>query len=166
MNVNLSGKHFAQSDLIDHMKRVLDEVNIDPETLKLEITESVVMENVEEAHSILKQLKKLKVKLNVDDFGTGHSSLAALHRFPFDTLKIDRAFVQVMQGKAENEEIVKTIISLGKNLGMSVVAEGIETLEQFARLRSLGCDYGQGFHFSPAIEADDASSLLTQDPVW
>ncbi len=166
MNVNLSGKHFAQSDLIDHIKQVLDEKSIDPETLKLEITESVVMENVEEAHSILNQLKKLKVKLNVDDFGTGHSSLAALQRFPFDTLQIDRAFVQVMQGKAENEEIVKTIISLGKNMGMSVVAEGIETREQFARLRSLGCDYGQGFLFSPGIEAEDASSLLTQDPIW
>lgn len=166
MNVNLSGKHFAESDLIDHIKQVLDEKSLDPETLKLEITESVVMENVEEAHSILKQLKNLKVKLNVDDFGTGHSSLAALHRFPFDTLKIDRAFVQVMQGKAENEEIVKTIISLGKNLGMTVVAEGIETQEQFVRLRSLGCDYGQGFLFSPGIEADDASNLLTQDPIW
>ena len=166
MNVNLSGKHFAQSDLIDHIKLVLDQESVDPETLKLEITESVVMENVEEAHSILTELKKLKVKLNVDDFGTGHSSLAALHRFPFDTLKIDRAFVQVMQGKAENEEIVKTIISLGKNLGMSVVAEGIETQEQFARLRSLGCDFGQGFLFSRGIEAEDASTLLTEDPIW
>ncbi|MFQ5457150.1 MAG: EAL domain-containing protein [Myxococcota bacterium] len=166
MNVNLSGKHFAQSDLMDHIRQVLEEMHVTPETLKLEITESVVMENVDEAHAILTGLKKLKVKLNVDDFGTGHSSLAALHRFPFDALKIDRAFVEGVKDKGENEEIVKTIISLGKNLGMSIVAEGIETPEQFSRLRNLGCDYGQGFLFSRGLTADDATRLLERDPIW
>jgi diguanylate cyclase (GGDEF)-like protein len=166
VNVNLSGKHFAQPHLVPHIEQVLKEGRIDPRTLKLEITESVVMENVEAASSILTELKALDVQLNIDDFGTGHSSLASLHRYPFDTLKIDRSFITGMEEGTENAEIVRTILSLGSNLGMSVVAEGIENEEQLSRLRELGCTYGQGYLFSPPLASEDAQALIERDVRW
>jgi diguanylate cyclase (GGDEF)-like protein len=166
VNVNLSGKHFAKPDLVPHIEQVLKDTRVDPPTLKLEITESVVMENVDSASSILTRLKALDVRLNVDDFGTGHSSLASLHRYPFDTLKIDRSFVTNMEGNTENAEIVRTILSLGRNLGMSVVAEGVENEQQLALLRELGCTYGQGFFFSKPLGKEEADALIKSDIQW
>ncbi len=161
MSVNLSGRQFAQADLIRQIKDVLAETGLDPKSLKLEITESVVVENVEAASEMLAQLRSLGVGLSIDDFGTGYSSLSSLHRFPISTLKIDSSFVSRMTGNNENTEIVRTIMSLAGNLGMDVTAEGVETLEQVTRLRGYGCQRGQGFFFARPLSAADAGALLT-----
>ncbi len=160
VSVNLSSKQFAQPDLIDRIKRTLQETDLDPRCLKLEITESVVMKSAETASSMLKQLRALGVHVGIDDFGTGYSSLSYLHRFPVNTLKIDRYFIGKMGTGDENSEIVRTIITLASNLGMEVVAEGIETAEQLAQLRALKCEYGQGFFFSRPLDGKKAEALL------
>jgi EAL domain-containing protein (putative c-di-GMP-specific phosphodiesterase class I) len=160
MSVNLSGKQFAQSDLITDIKDVLARTELDPRCLKLEITESVVMENIETAVDMLDQLRALGITLSIDDFGTGYSSLSYLHRFPLSTLKIDRSFVSLMLGNNENSEIVRTIVMLAQNLGMDVVAEGVETDDQLAVLRAIGCKYGQGYLFSRPIPASQAAAFL------
>jgi len=160
MSVNLSGRQFAQPDLICQIQDVLTETSLDPKSLKLEITESVVVENVEAASEMLTQLRTLGVGLSIDDFGTGYSSLSSLHRFPISTLKVDSSFVSRMNGNNENTEIVRTIMSLAGNLGMDVTAEGVETLEQVTRLRSFGCERGQGFFFSRPVSAADAEALV------
>ena len=162
ISVNISGKQFAQPGLIRQIEQVLDETKLDPRTLKLEITESVVVENAEAASEMLKQLRKLGVGLSIDDFGTGYSSLSSLYQFPISTLKIDSSFVSRMSGNNDNSEIVRTIMSLASNLAMDVTAEGVETLEQVTKLRSLGCETGQGFFFSRPLTAEDAEALLKQ----
>ena len=130
--------------------------------MRLEITESVVVENVEAATGLLRRLRKLGVGLSIDDFGTGYSSLSSLHSFPISTLKIDGSFVSRMDGQNENTEIVRTIMSLAENLGMDVVAEGVETLEQVTKLRTFGCEKGQGFFFSRPIPAANVENLLNE----
>jgi len=134
--------------------------------LKLEITESAVMDNAETAVQLLRRLKALGVQLSIDDFGTGYSSLGYLHRFPVDTLKIDRSFVGRIGEAAENIEIVRTIVSLAENMGMEVVAEGVETLVQFSQLRALNCQYGQGYLFSRAVEASSIDGWISRTPDW
>jgi diguanylate cyclase (GGDEF)-like protein len=160
MSVNLSGKQLAQPDMVRQVSRVLRETGIDPHCLKLEITESVVMENAEMATTLLNQLRALGVHLSIDDFGTGYSSLSYLHRFPVDTLKIDRSFVGRMSSGDENLEIVRTIITLAGNLGMEVIAEGVESEWQKERLRELRCKFAQGYLFSPPVEAEKAALML------
>ncbi len=162
VSVNLSGKQFAQPDLLERIRHVVAESGLDPRSLRLEITESVVMENAEATAETLQHLRDLGVRLVVDDFGTGYSSLSYLQRFPISTLKIDRSFVSRMCDSGENAEIVRTIIALARNLGIEVVAEGVETPEQLARLRALGCGYAQGFLFSEAMSADKAVELLAR----
>ena len=164
MSVNLSAKQMAQTGLVGQIKEVLQDTNLDPEHLKLEITESAVMENAEMAVTVLKQLKDLGVQLSVDDFGTGYSSLSYLHRFPLDTLKIDRSFVSRIGEADENGEIVRTIVTLAENLGMDVVAEGIETLGQLSELRRLNCRQGQGFLFAKPLDATAATAWLSHTP--
>ncbi|HEY0098479.1 MAG TPA: EAL domain-containing protein, partial [Pyrinomonadaceae bacterium] len=137
-----------------------DETKLDPRSLKLEITESVVMENIDTATEMLKQLRALGVQLSIDDFGTGYSSLSYLHRFPIDTLKVDRSFVMRMVDNNENIEIVRTILMLAQNLGMDVVAEGVETKEQLALLRKLGCENGQGYFFSRPVSVGGAEKII------
>ena len=161
VSVNLSGKQFTQPDLIEQVTNILEETKIDPHSLKLEITESVVMENIETATEMLKQLRALGVQLAIDDFGTGYSSLSYLHRFPIDTLKIDRSFVTRVVDNNENTEIVRTIIMLAQNLGMDVVAEGVETNEQLALLRKLGCENGQGYFFSKPTGVSGAEKVIS-----
>jgi diguanylate cyclase (GGDEF)-like protein len=161
LSVNLSGKQFVQSNLIGQIKSILDETGFDPRWLRLEITESVVMENAEAATSMLLQLRDLGAHLSIDDFGTGYSSLSYLHRFPVTTLKIDRSFIGRMGEGDENSEIVRTIMTLANNLGMEVVAEGVETEEQLAQLRALKCEYGQGYLFSRPVNAEAAGMLIT-----
>ncbi|HEX8097891.1 MAG TPA: EAL domain-containing protein, partial [Pyrinomonadaceae bacterium] len=163
MSVNLSGRQLTQADLIDQVRRVLDQTQLDPQSLKLEITESVVMENAETATTMLNQLRALGVQISIDDFGTGYSSLSYLHRFPVNNLKVDRSFVNRMSLGDENLEIVRTIVTLASNLGMEVVAEGIETEEQLAHLRALKCEYGQGYLFSRPLSAAAASEFIQQD---
>jgi diguanylate cyclase (GGDEF)-like protein/PAS domain S-box-containing protein len=160
ISVNLSGKQFTQPDLISEVATILDETGLNPRNLKLEITESVVMENIETATEMLKQLRSLGVKLSIDDFGTGYSSLSYLHRFPIDTLKIDRSFVTQMSDNNENMEIVRTVVMLAQNLGMDVVAEGVETTEQLSLLQRLGCEFGQGYFFSKPVIASDAEKII------
>jgi diguanylate cyclase (GGDEF)-like protein/PAS domain S-box-containing protein len=158
--VNLSGKQFIQQDLIKQVSDILMETEIDPHGLKLEITESMVMDNVEQATEMLKQLRALGLKLSIDDFGTGYSSLSYLHRFPVNTLKIDRSFVTRMSDNNENREIVRTIVTLAQTLGMDVVAEGVETKEQLAMLCHLGCECGQGYFFSKPVDAKGAEKII------
>jgi diguanylate cyclase (GGDEF)-like protein len=160
VSVNLSSKQFIQSDLIQRVTQIIEETKINPEGLKLEITESAVMDNVETATEMLKKLRALGIKLSIDDFGTGYSSLSYLHRFPIDTLKVDRSFVVNMSEDGENVEIVRTIVSLAQNLGMNVIAEGVETKEQLAALRKLGCENGQGYFFSKPVNAGAAENLI------
>jgi len=162
ISVNLSGKQFAQQNLIQQIESALTETGLDPRSLRLEITESVVVENVEAASKMLKRLRRLGVGLSIDDFGTGYSSLSSLHSFPISTLKIDASFVSRMNGQNENTEIVRTIMSLASNLGMDVIAEGVETLEQATKLRTFGCAEGQGFFFSKPIPVDKADQLLRE----
>lgn len=166
MSVNLSGKHFAQNDLVAQIKNILKDTKIQPHCLKLEITESAVMENAETAISILKQLKRVGMQLSIDDFGTGYSSLSYLHRFPIDTLKIDRSFVSSMENASENGEIVRTVIALAKALDLNIIAEGIETIHQLHQLRILGCEYGQGFLFSRPVPLEEAEALLRDKGRW
>lgn len=166
MSVNLSGKQFSQPNMIEVIEQTLRETSIEPSSLKLEITESVVMDEVELAIDMLSQMKALNLKLGIDDFGTGYSSLSYLHRFPTDTLKVDRSFVSRMGEGEENAAIVKTIIALAHNLKMDVIAEGVETPAQLTKLRSFGCEYAQGFFFAKPLPTEVAEELLTSDPQW
>lgn len=166
MSVNLSGKHFAMPDLVDQIDSVLSATFLDPGSLKLEITESAVMENAEAAISMLHKIKKSGVKISIDDFGTGYSSLSYLQRFPIDTLKVDRSFVSIMGEKSENGAIVRTVVALAKALQLNVVAEGVETPDQFHRLRGLGCEYGQGYLFSCPLPSNSIEELLDDKNRW
>lgn len=161
-SVNLSVKQFNQPDLIQKIALIIRETGLAPQSLKLEITESAVSEKIETAAEMMGQLRAIGVKLSMDDFGTGYSSLSHLHRFPLDTLKIDRSFISLMQANDENMEIVRTIVGLARNLGMDLVAEGVETYDQITILRKLGCEYGQGYFFSKPIDAADATSFIAE----
>jgi diguanylate cyclase (GGDEF)-like protein len=162
LSVNLSARQVAQPDLLDRIKEALATSKLNPHCLKLEITESVVMENAEAAVLMFKQLRSLGVQLSIDDFGTGYSSLSYLHRFPLNYLKIDRSFVMRLTTDNDNA-IVRTISTLARNLGMEVIAEGIETDEQYQQLKMLGCEYGQGFLFSRPVDNNGVEHLLAQD---
>jgi EAL domain-containing protein (putative c-di-GMP-specific phosphodiesterase class I) len=164
--VNISGRHLEANELIDDVELALENANLDPRYLKLEFTESVAMENAEHTINILHELKKIGVQLSIDDFGTGYSSLSYLHRLPFDTLKIDRSFVNAVGETGENSEVLQTIISLAKNLKMRVIAEGIETISQLNLLRNLGCDYGQGYLISKPKPIQEAEKMIYERPNW
>jgi PAS domain S-box/diguanylate cyclase (GGDEF) domain len=164
--VNLSGRQFSQPQSIEQIKQVLQQTGVNPHCLKLEITESVVMEDGAVATTVLDQLKELGIELCIDDFGTGYSSLSYLHKFPIDTLKIDRSFVSRIGEKGENLEIVRAIVMLARSLRMEVVAEGVETAVQLAQLRAIGCEYGQGYFFSKPLDSDAATALLSRSPKW
>ena len=166
MSINLSGKHFSQPDLVKQVKGIIEETGINPRAVKLELTESAVMDNAENAITMLKELRSLGVQLSIDDFGTGYSSLSYLHRFPIDMLKVDRSFVSTMEGGSENGEIVRTVIALAKTLRLNVIAEGIESIHQLHQLRILGCEYGQGYLFSRPVPPDEAEVLLEDKSRW
>jgi EAL domain-containing protein (putative c-di-GMP-specific phosphodiesterase class I) len=151
VSVNLSVKQFNEPGLVENIAQLLEESQLPPRCLKLEITESVFSDNIEAAVKLLTQLRNLGVQLSIDDFGTGYSSLSYLQRFPIDTLKIDRSFVTQMMENEENLAIVRTIVALAQNLGMDVVAEGVETEDQLRLLRKLECENGQGFLFSTPL---------------
>jgi diguanylate cyclase (GGDEF)-like protein/PAS domain S-box-containing protein len=163
ISVNLSAKQFAFKDILHEIDRVLADTGLAPEDLKLEITESALMDNTDSATEIFHELKKRRVKLGLDDFGTGYSSLSYLHRFPLDTLKIDRSFVSRIDTPGEHEAIVRTIVNLAQNLSFQTVAEGIETLDQLHSLQTLDCLYGQGYYFSRPVPAHEAEVLLREN---
>jgi diguanylate cyclase (GGDEF)-like protein/PAS domain S-box-containing protein len=161
-SVNLSAKQLVHPHLTSQIRQVLDDTSLDPRQLKLEVTESTVMDNSDRSLSVLSELADLGVSLSTDDFGTGYSSLSYLHRFPFSRLKIDRSFINKMDEDEKSAAIVKTILLLGENLGIEVVAEGIETEYQLELLRSLGCRLGQGYIFSEPVDAASAFDLLAE----
>jgi EAL domain-containing protein (putative c-di-GMP-specific phosphodiesterase class I) len=164
--VNLSGQQLSQLDLIARIDRILAETHLPPSHLKLEITESVLMENAASAAQLLEQLRSRNIHLCIDDFGTGYSSLSHLAQFPINTLKIDKSFVMGMYGDNENAEIVRAIAMLAHNLGMYVTAEGVEKEEHLVNLWALHCDFGQGYFFSKPLPKDAAEALLKKCPRW
>ena len=165
VSVNLSSKQLLDTDLVENIHRLLAETGCDPALLELEITESVLIDNSDTARALLNRLRDLHIRLSLDDFGTGYSSLSYLHQFPFDTIKIDRTFIQPMDHNASRLEIVRAIIALARALGKNVVAEGLETLEQVERLTDLGCDFGQGYYFARPLDAIAAESFLIKTEV-
>ena len=160
MAVNLSARQFADEDLVHDIKRALEESGLKPEMLELELTESMVMQNIERATKVLAAVKEMGVRLAIDDFGVGYSSLSTLKRFPFDTLKVDRSFIRGLALDNDDRAITETIIAMGKTLSMTVVAEGVETKEQWKFLQDHACDEMQGFYFNkPVAEAEFADFL-------
>ena len=167
MSVNLSCKQFLQSgELLTIIDETLKVTGLDPCSLALEVTETVMMENAEVALATLAQLKDRQLRISIDDFGTGYSSLSYLQRLPVDNLKIDQSFVAHMKPAGESLEIVRGIITLAHSLGKQVIAEGVETGEQLALLRSLECDYGQGYLFSEPMEPEAARKLMADARTW
>jgi EAL domain-containing protein (putative c-di-GMP-specific phosphodiesterase class I) len=166
MSINLSGKQFGQPDLVERIEQTLQETGLEGHSLKMEITESIAMTDVESTIAVMLRLKALNLQLSIDDFGTGYSSLSYLHRFPTSTIKVDRSFVSRMGYESEDAHIVQTIVLLGHNLGMEIVAEGIETSDQLASLRKLDCEYGQGYFFAKPLSPEAMVALLKTDPHW
>lgn len=166
MSVNVSAKQLLQPHLVDEMRKLLDETALPPGALKLEITESAVMADPAAAAQMLQQIKSLGVRLAIDDFGTGYSSLSYLHRFPLDTLKIDRSFISGDGEGNEGMEIARTIMPMAKTLRLDVVAEGVETFEQVGLLKRLQCKYAQGYYFSKPLSPEDVPTLLSEEPSW
>jgi diguanylate cyclase (GGDEF)-like protein/PAS domain S-box-containing protein len=166
ISVNLSAKQFLQPNLVEDIRKLLTELALPPEALKLEITESTVMADPSAAVEMLQQIKSLGIRLAIDDFGTGYSSLSYLHRFPLDTLKIDRSFISGMGDDGQGMEIARTILPMANNLRLDVVAEGVETIQQVALLKKLQCKYGQGYYFSRPLSAEGTAALLAGDLTW
>lgn len=166
ISVNLSSRQFNQYDLVRMVTSSLEGTGMDPSYLKLEITESALMENAHLSAQMLQDLKALKIRVCVDDFGTGYSSLSYLHTFPIDTLKIDKSFVQDMGRNRHNLEIVRTISLLAQNLRLDVIAEGVETPEQLAQLRAIGCGFAQGYLFSEPLNVAGVERLLRENRSW
>jgi len=160
MSVNLSAKQFQHPQLVDEITLALTESGLEASCLKLEITESVVMQDAPATLAKLKELKDLGIRLAIDDFGTGYSSLGYLKSFPVDTLKIDRSFVRGLSGEGGDSAIVRAVVTVAKSLNMDVTAEGIETDQQRIELKALGCDRGQGFLFARPADAEHVSPLL------
>ena len=160
VGVNLSARQFSREGLADHVEALLVQAGISSRQLGLEMTESSLIPNIHTALGVLGSLRRLGVSLLMDDFGTGYSSLNNLHSFPFDVLKVDRSFVSRMSEGDQPLQIVRTIVELARVLGMDVVAEGIETIEQYRLLREMGCRYGQGYLFAKPMTVEDVSQLL------
>lgn len=162
VSVNFSGKQFAQPDLIVHIEQVLQETGLDAHSLRLEITESVIIENVQSSAVMLSQLNAMGVQVQMDDFGTGYSSLSYLSQFPIDTIKIDRSFISGMDTAGSELGIIRTIVRLAHDLGMDAIAEGVETVDQLSQLRGLQCESGQGWYFSKAVDKNAAAALIAE----
>ena len=160
MSVNLSAKQFSKPDLPDRIESILRSTNLSNAHLKIEITESILIERTSLATQILSELKQRNIQTCIDDFGTGYSSLSYLHRFPIHTLKIDRSFVSPIDHNPEYSEIVKAIIILGINLGLHVIAEGVETAEQLHFLETHNCHAGQGYYFFKPLDATAATMAI------
>jgi EAL domain-containing protein (putative c-di-GMP-specific phosphodiesterase class I) len=162
VGVNLSARQFMQADLVEEVARALFTSRLNPGSLKLEITESVLVRDIDGTIEKLWALKDLGVQLAIDDFGTGYSSLTYLKRFPVDTLKIDRSFVSGLGQDSNDTAIVRSVVALAKSLNLAVTGEGIETAEQLGQLQALGCDRGQGYLFAKPLDADEIDEILVQ----
>jgi diguanylate cyclase (GGDEF)-like protein len=166
MSVNLSARQFAQPDLIQQIDRILEKTQLNPELLKLEITESAIMDNSASAAIVLQKLRERQIQICIDDFGTGYSSLSYLHSFPVDILKIDKSFVSPTGGQSSTRGLLPIMMNIAQTMGMHVVAEGIETQQQLEHLKALSCDFGQGYLFARPLEADKAIALVTSTLQW
>ncbi|WP_233258754.1 bifunctional diguanylate cyclase/phosphodiesterase [[Phormidium] sp. ETS-05] len=164
ISVNLAGVQFAHPGLVEQIDRILYDTGLEGRYLKLEITETAIAAAPESTRQMLSQLRDRQIQLSIDDFGTGYSCLSRLHKLPIDTLKIDRSFVSQMSFDSDSFEIVRTIISLAHNLGMDLIAEGIETAQEMSQLQALGCEYGQGYFFSKPLDAEAATVMLASLP--
>jgi predicted signal transduction protein with EAL and GGDEF domain/CheY-like chemotaxis protein len=158
--LNLSGYRFAEQDIVQSAIRIFEKAHLNPKNFELEITENILMQNTDEIIATLKQIKDLSFSIAIDDFGTGYSSLRYLTIFPVDTIKIDRSFVMGATMQTNNRIIIKAIIAMGHSMGKKIVAEGIETEEQFHMLKKYGCDEAQGYFFKPPVQADEFATLL------
>ncbi|MBI1855330.1 MAG: EAL domain-containing protein, partial [Chloroflexi bacterium] len=152
----------AQMDLVQKVAGVRQKTGLDASSLKLELTETMIVEDAESTAAMLSKLRALGVQVQIDDFGTGYSSLGYLHTLPIDTLKIDRTFISRIGNDGSGSEIVRTILALAHDLGMKVVAEGVETEEQLSNLKLMECEYGQGYLFAKPIDSQTASILLAE----
>ncbi|MGL4377800.1 MAG: putative bifunctional diguanylate cyclase/phosphodiesterase, partial [Microcoleaceae cyanobacterium] len=162
ISVNLSGMQLADPNFLDDVDHILESHSLNGSSLKLEITESILVEKAQENKDLMTQLKKRNIELSIDDFGTGYSSLAYLQTFPIDTLKIDRSFISRLTEKDKNLDITQTIITLAHSLDLDVISEGVETEQQLDILRSLQCEYGQGYLFSPPLHPQDIPKFLAE----
>jgi diguanylate cyclase (GGDEF)-like protein/PAS domain S-box-containing protein len=163
LSINLSGRQLQFPEVVDDVARALEDSGLPPDSLVLEMTESVLMDDSENVLAILRRLKELGTRLAIDDFGTGYSSLSYLHRFPVDILKIDRSFVERLSHATDNAELARTIVRLGQSLQLVTVAEGVEDSTQFLALRRMGCDVGQGYYFGRPMGSDEISRMLGDD---
>ncbi|HYG86475.1 MAG TPA: EAL domain-containing protein [Azospirillum sp.] len=166
MSVNLSTRQLREPDIVDVVRGVVRETGVEPSWIKLELTESAVMEKAEQSIRLLQTLRGLGIKLSIDDFGTGYSSLSYLHKLPIDSLKVDRSFVSAMHQSEENRAIVRIIVDLARLLGFDIIAEGIETTADANLLRALACDFGQGYHFAKPLPAAEAEKLVEGGLPW
>ena len=166
VSVNLSSRQIAEAEEVRGLKDVIRSSGLPPAAIKLEVTESLMVHDPDLAGSMLAELKDTGVSLAIDDFGTGYSSLSYLHRFPFDTLKVDRAFVMNMSEDPGSRRLVRTIIDMGRDLGLKVVAEGIETRQEYDLLAGMGCDYGQGYFMARPGPRSDVEDLIASGPTW
>ncbi|HEY8036574.1 MAG TPA: EAL domain-containing protein [Methylobacter sp.] len=166
ISVNVSGSQFNDPELLRKVSRIMQQENMPPNALELEVTENIVMQDPAAAADTLKKLRTLGVRIAIDDFGTGYSSLSYLKRFPLDALKIDQSFVRDLTRDANDAAIVEASITLGKKLGLEVVAEGVETKEQFEFLRAHGCDLAQGYYVSRPLRKDELIELLREERRW
>jgi EAL domain-containing protein (putative c-di-GMP-specific phosphodiesterase class I) len=164
MAVNLSARQFASNEILEHIAEVLDQTGLQPELLELEITEGMVMQDPERAVKRLTAIKQMGVRLAIDDFGTGYSSLGQIKNFPVDTLKVDRSFIRDLPAYTEDRAITEAIIAMAHTLSLTVIAEGVETIEQAEYLRDHACDEMQGFYFSRPIRPEDFAELLRTTP--
>jgi len=162
ISVNASSRELADPDLVANVARILGDTGLDAGSLRIEVTESSIVENQDQTSSTLRRLRELKVNLEIDDFGTGYSSLSRLHEYPFSTVKIDRSFVKDLETEPESLHLVETILRLAQGLGLSVVAEGIETREQLVKLAALGCGYGQGYYFSRPVDRESTQRAIQE----
>ena len=166
ISINLSGLQISNFDEIDRLGLLIKDSNLNPDQIKLEVTETLMLADFSHAVEALKRLKKLGISIAIDDFGTGYSSLSYLHQLPLDTLKIDRAFINDMNKTEKSMRVVESITGLALALGMNIVAEGIEEKEQFELLKQLGCQYGQGYYMSRPLPAIEIEKLLISRPSW
>jgi len=166
MSVNLAGRQFTQPALLQQIEAALAETGLATSSLKLEVTETLLMAHAEEAAVVLEKLSALGIKLLMDDFGTGYSSLSYLHRFPINTLKIDASFVRRMDVDRKSADIIQSIVTLAHALNMDIIAEGVENAAQLAQLRALQVEYGQGYYFSQPLDAAAAEAMIVARPVW
>ncbi|NHC35036.1 two-component system response regulator [Scytonema millei] len=166
ISVNLSSKQIKQFNFVDKLAWILADTGLSGRNLKLELTETMLMDRGEKTIELLSQIKEQNIQLSIDDFGTGYSSLSYLHRFPIDALKIDRSFVSPIDAEGKNCEIVKTIITLAHALGIKAIAEGVETAAQLAVLKKLGCEEAQGYFFAKPVNSQLAEAIASKNPQW